>query len=69
MVGETLMKKMIKIPLILIAVGALLYIAGVLLENYANRIETVPGFVPGVGPTQPLPLTPTPTNPNPTLEK
>ena len=69
MVGETLMKKMIKIPLILIVVGSLLYLAGVLLENYANRTNTVPGFVPGQGPTQTLPLTPTPTNPNPTLEK
>lgn len=69
MVGETLMKKLIKIPVILIVVGALLYLAGVLLENYANRIETVPGFVPGKGPTEPLPLTPAPTNPNPTSGK
>lgn len=59
MVGETLMKKMIKIPLILIIAGALFYLAGMLLEIYADRTNTAPGFQPGVGPT----------NPNPTLEK
>lgn len=69
MVGETLMKKLIKIPVILIVLGALLYLAGVLLENYANRTNTVPGFVPGIGPTVTPPLTPTPTNPNPTSGK
>jgi hypothetical protein len=54
------MKKLIKIPVILIVVGALLYLAGVLLENYANRTNTVPGYVPGTGPS---------TNPNPTSGK
>jgi len=63
------MKKLIKIPLTLIIVGALIYLAGVLLEMYANRINTVEGFVPGVGPTVTPPLTPTPTNPNPTSGK
>lgn len=42
MVGETLMKKLIKIPVILIVVGALLYLAGILLENYADSTITTP---------------------------
>ncbi|MBC7457953.1 MAG: hypothetical protein H7235_06720 [Bdellovibrionaceae bacterium] len=61
------MKKLIKLGAILIVVGALLYLAGVLVELYATRTGTVPGFVPGSGPT--APLNPTPANPNPILKK
>jgi hypothetical protein len=41
-VEQTLMKKLIKIPVILIVIGALLYLAGVLLENYADSTMTTP---------------------------
>lgn len=36
------MKKMMKIGVILVVIGALLYLAGTLLEMYANRIDSSP---------------------------
>ena len=49
------MKKIINIGLILIIAGAVLYLAGMLLENYANNMVATPKV--------------TPTDPQPTLEK
>jgi cation transporter-like permease len=53
------MKKLIRIPLILIAVGLLLSIAGILLEKYAHHVETTPI------PQGPVPSNLPPTPPNP----
>lgn len=63
------MKKLIRIPLILIAVGLLLYIAGILVEKYAQHVETQP-LPYGITPSN-LPLTPQQSGqPNPSnLEK
>ncbi len=46
------MKKMTKIALILMIVGAVLYLAGMLLENYANNMVETPKITPtGTQPT------------------
>jgi len=36
------MKKIIKLPIILILIGALLYLTGVFIENYADHLSEKP---------------------------